>query len=217
LAAHRVVIYAAHGGEDRGVSANGQYEKEWTLRLAQALQKTLPAYGFDVVMIRSRDDSMAFDKWVSQVNSTIASAVLIIHADREWTGRIRGPFAIVEPPTGSVAPEGQELQRWGVMPYSQFHQSLRLAKALAQAWEVNSQLSTLSDSRALPGEVPHPDGRVLASPHQFLRYLILPAVVVEPLFLTSSQDIKHFSTDAGMQDFADKTARGLQTYFQMAP
>lgn len=164
LAAHRVVIYAAHGGDDRGVSANGQVEKEWTLRLAQSLQKALAAYGFDVVMIRSRDESISFDKWVSLVNSSSAGAALIIHTDREWTGRIRGPYAIVEPPTGSVATDGQELQRWGIMPFSQFRQSLRLAKALAQAWEVNSQLSTLSDSRALPGEPPHPDGRVLASP-----------------------------------------------------
>jgi N-acetylmuramoyl-L-alanine amidase len=85
------------------------------------------------------------------------------------------------------------------------------------AWEVNPLLSPLSDSRALPGETPFAEGRVLASPHQSLRNLAIPAVVVEPLFLTSSQDIKKFSTDEGIQDFVEKTAKGLQTYFQMSP
>ena len=217
IAGPRIVLYAAHGGEDRGVSANGQDEKDWTLRLGLALQKTLAADGFDVLMIRTKNESIGYDNWVGQINGSGATAAVILHADREWTGRTHGPWVIVEPPTGSNATDSQEIQRWGSMSFSQYRQSLRLARALAVAWEVNPLLSPLSDSRALPGETPFAEGRVLASPHQSLRNLAIPAVVVEPLFLTSSLDIKKFSTDEGIQDFVEKTAKGLQTYFQMSP
>ncbi len=216
-ASPRIVIYAAHGGEDTGVSGNGQEEKVWNLRVAQSLQKALAAGGYDVVMVRTKDDTLPLDQWVNTVNVSGASVALIIHADREWTGRIRGPFAVVEPPAGSAVPEGPEIQRWGNIPNFQFRQSLRLAKALAQAWEVSPQLSPLSDSRALPGEQTSSEGRILASPHQSLRYLVIPSVVIEPLFLTSSQDLKRFSTDEGIQDFTSKTVRGLKTYFQSSP
>jgi N-acetylmuramoyl-L-alanine amidase len=213
----RIILYAAHGGADKGVSADGEVEKDWTLRLGIALQKVLAADGFDVVMIRTKDESLANDAWVNQANASGAAAAVILHADREWTGRVKGPWVIVEPPTGFGSPDSQMIQRWGTMPYSQFRQSLHLAKILTQAWGVNSKLSSLSDGRALPGEIPSPDGRILASPHQSLRDLVIPAVVVEPLFLTSEQDIKIFSTDQGIQDFATKTASGIQTYFQMPP
>jgi N-acetylmuramoyl-L-alanine amidase len=216
-AAPRVVIYAAHGGEDTGAGGNGQEEKVWNLRVAQSLQKSLASGGYDVVMVRVKDESLPLDQWVNAVNVSGASVALIIHADREWTGRMRGPFAVVEPPTGSSAGEGSEIQRWGNIPNVQFRQSLRLAKVLAQAWGVSPQLSPLSDSRALPGELTSSEGRVLASPHQSLRYLAIPSVVIEPLFLTSSQDLKTFLTDEGMQGFIGKTVKGLQAYFQSAP
>jgi N-acetylmuramoyl-L-alanine amidase len=94
---------------------------------------------------------------------------------------------------------------------------MRLAKSLTQAWGVSTQLSNLSDSRALPGEMAIPDGRIWACPHQSLRNLNLPAVVVEPLFLSSSKDVKYFSTDEGMQEFITKTVQGFHLYFQSVP
>ncbi len=216
-AAPRVVLYAAHGGTDVGVSANGQNEKEWTLRLAQALQKALVTDGFDVVMVRLRDETMSEETWINQVNQSGAGAALILHADRDWTGKMRGPLVIVEPPTGVSASEGQGIQYWGTITPARFRQSMRLARSLTQAYGISSQLSNLSDARALPGEVAIPDGRIWACPHQSLRNLSLPAVVVEPLFLSSSKDLKYFSTDEGLQEFVTKTVQGLHLYFQSAP
>lgn len=217
LAGPRIVLYAAHGGDDTGVSGKGQLEKTWNLKVAQSLQKALSADGFDVVMVRTKDESIPDDQWVAQANGSGAGAVLVIHAEREWTGQMSGPLAVVEPPTSMNTPETQGIQRWGSIPVSRFRQSLRLAKALTQAWGKNAQLSNLSDSRALPGESISPDGRVLACAHQSLRYLILPAVVIEPLFLTSSQDLKRMSNDEGLQDFVSKTALGLHSFFSDVP
>jgi N-acetylmuramoyl-L-alanine amidase len=212
-----VVLYAAHGGTDPGVSTNGQNEKEWTLRLAQALQKALAADGFDVVMVRSKDETITEEAGINQLNQSGAGAALILHADRDWTGKMRGPLVIVEPPTGVTATEGQGIQYWGTITPARFRQSMRLAKSLTQAWGVSTQLSNLSDSRALPGEMAIPDGRIWACPHQSLRNLNLPAVVVEPLFLSSSKDVKYFSTDEGMQEFITKTVQGFHLYFQSVP
>ena len=46
-------------------------------------------------------------------------------------------------------------------------------------------------------------------PHQSLRNLTLSSVVILPMFLTSSSDMKRFAKQEGVNDFASKVAKGL--------
>jgi N-acetylmuramoyl-L-alanine amidase len=211
----RIVLDAAHGGNDPGVRKGSAVEKEWNYRFAQAFSKAFEDAGFEVILIRKRDETIGADKRSEMINVTQASAAIIIHVDAEWTGTQKGPLVVVEPPTRGE--ENGEIQRWGAVSPALHHSSLRLARDIAEKLGIGTELSSLSDARGLAGETPTAAGRVFCLPHQSLRYLTLPSVVVTPMFLTSASDVKKFSKSESLADFATKVARGAAGYFRIAP
>ena len=217
LAKPRIVLDSAHGGSDAGVKCGREVEKDWSGKITLALQKAFEERGFEVVVIRRGDASVAEEKRSEQVNTSQATAAIIIHADREFTGAQRGPYLVVEPPSKADQAETGESQKWGFISLNQYHSSLKLARAIAQRLGVETSFSTLSDSRGLGGETPAADGRIYCLPHQSLRYLTLPAVVLTPLFLSSASDVKKFSNSDYLSAFAAKVAGGTAEYMQMAP
>jgi N-acetylmuramoyl-L-alanine amidase len=207
-----VVLDAAHGGSDLGVKAGSEVEKEWNYRFCQSLENALEGLGFDVVEVRKRDETIAQDKRDEIINTSQASAVIVIHADRERTGTQRGPMIVVEPPTQGN--EFLDIPRWGAITPSHYRSSLKLARDIADRLGIGSELSSLSDSRGVMGETISPAGRLYCLPHQSLRYLNLPAVVVTPMFLTSSSDVRKFSSEGVMTEFSAKVAQGLADFLQ---
>ncbi|HEY5038504.1 MAG TPA: N-acetylmuramoyl-L-alanine amidase [bacterium] len=211
-----VALDAGHGGSDSGVKAGSEVEKDWNFRIVQALQKALGDVGIDVVTIRKRDETLTGEKRAEMANSSGALAVLVVHADREWTETQKGPLLVVEPPTRADALSAGEIQKWGFVTIPQYHSSLKLARSIAESLGMGTELSSLSDSRGLPGESSAPQGRVFCMPHQNLRYLTLPSVVLTPLFLTSASDLKKFSKAEDLADFAAKVARGTANFLQVS-
>jgi len=217
MAKTRVVIDASHGGSDIGIEAGSETEKDWNYKIAQALQKAFEDAGYEVVLIRKGDTSVPPEKRVEATNTSQAALAIILHADREWTGAQRGPFLVVEPPSRVEPGESAEIQKWGFTTLSQFRSSLRLARAVAQRLGVGTEISNLSDSRGTMGEATNAEGRILCVPHQSLRYLTLPSVVLVPLFLTSKSDIKKFSVGSSMTQFATQVVAGSSEFLQGAP
>lgn len=216
LAKPRVVLDAAHGGSDTGVRAGSETEKEWNAKFALALEKALEAEGFEVVQARKKDETLPLDRRTALINTSQAAAAVVVHADREWTGTQKGPLLVVEPPNRTEA-DNLEIARWGVTTPALYRSSLKLARDIAQKLGVSAELSPLSDSRGLAGEHPSPNGRILCLPHQSLRNLALPAVVLTPLFLTSPSDLKRFSQPQAVADWAARAAEGIADYLQGAP
>ena len=212
LAKPIIVVDAAHGGSDPGVKSGSETEKDWNLRFAVALEKALEDEGFEVIQARRKDETLPIDKRAERINAAQASAVLVIHADYEWSGNEGGPMVIVEPPTQSF--ESVEIPRWGVITPYQYRLSLKLGRDIAQALGLGTELSSLSDSRGLAGETPRDSARLFCLPHQSLRYLIPPAVVITPLFLSRGRDLKKFSGDQAVADFASRVARGVAVFLQ---
>jgi N-acetylmuramoyl-L-alanine amidase len=213
----KIVLDAAHGGSDLGVKAGSQVEKEWNSKIVQALEKAFEDAGFEVQIIRKRDETISTDKRTELINTSGASVVIIIHADRDWTGTQKGPFLVVEPPNKTDQGETGEIPRWGVITPFQYHQSLKLAKAIALSLGTNTDLSSLSDNRGAAGETSSMGGKILCLPHQSLRYLTRPAIVLIPLFLTSLSDVKKFSKSDNLADFAAKVVQGTSSYLQVSP
>jgi N-acetylmuramoyl-L-alanine amidase len=213
----RIVLDAAHGGADAGVKSGSQVEKDWNQKFAQALAKAFEAEGYEVVLIRKRDESLSLDKRVELANTSQASAVIVVHAEREWTGTQKGPFVVVEPPSKVETADLGEIQRWGFIPQTQYRSSLRLARSIAQALGIGTEISSLSDNRGLAGEKTSAEGRVHCLPHQSLRYLTVPALVLTPMFLSSPSDAKKYSGSESLANFAAKVVRGTNEYFQITP
>lgn len=207
-----VVLDAAHGGSDTGVKTGSEDEKDWDLRFAKAIAQALESEGFEVVQVREKDETLPQDKRAQTINTARVTAVLVIHADYEWTGKRNGPMIVVEPPTAGG--ETAEIPRWGVTTPYQYRSSLKLGRDIAQALGLGTELSDMSDTRGLAGEPTSPHSRLFCLPHQSLRYLTPPAVVLTPLFISSGSDIRKFSNDTLLADFAAQVARGLVNFLQ---
>lgn len=119
---------------------------------------------------------------------------------------------VVEPPTQGN--EITEIPRWGIITPYQYRNSLKLGRDIAQALGLNAELSSLSDSRGLAGEAVSPTSSLFCLPHQSLRYLTPPSVVITPLFLSSPQDVKKYSQDSAISEFAARVARGVEFFWQ---
>lgn len=207
-----VVIDAAHGGSDTGVKNGSEVEKDWTYKFAQALQKALENAGYAVVQARKGDSTLPVEKRAEAINATQAAAVIVLHAERDWSGKQRGAFLVVEPPTQGS--EFTEASRWGAIPPSLYKASLRLARSIARQLGIGTDLSSLSDTRGLAGENTVPGARLYCLPQQSLRYLSLPAVVVNPMYLSSAEDMKKFSSSSEIADLAQQVAQGVVDFLQ---
>ncbi len=213
----RIALYAAHGGSEPGLKSGSYWEKDWNLKVALALQKAFETAGFEVVMIRKGDQYSAPEKWINQINTSMASAAIVVHADREWTGKISGPLLVVEPPIHVDASDANSVQKWGAVSMAQYRSSLKLARAIGQKLGINLALNNLSDSKTQAGEAVSPEGRIFCVPHESLRWLAMPSVVLTPLFMTSAQDVKTMNRQDHLQDFAERTVEGTMEYLQINP
>jgi N-acetylmuramoyl-L-alanine amidase len=213
----QVVIDPGHGGSDAGSQDGSEVEKDWNLKFALALDKAFEADGYQVLMTRTSDVTVDSEARVNMINSSNAKAVLVIHADREWTRTQNGLFLVVEPPNQNALTTSDSVQPLGAISQAQYHASFKLALDIGQKFGANTSLSDLSDSRGTGIEAVSPYGRIACLPHQDLRYLSKPAVVLTPLFLTSDSDLKKFSDSAALDQFALKVAQGVSNYLQIAP
>ena len=127
--------------------AGKEQEKDWDLKFALSLKAAFSQAGFDVVLARDSDATLDPDKRAQTINTSGAAAVLVLHADKETSGVVQGPFFVVEPPNHPDLAEGAEVRRWGLVTISQYRSSLRLARALASALEWKC-----SDFSALSGQ-----------------------------------------------------------------
>jgi N-acetylmuramoyl-L-alanine amidase len=210
-----IFIDAAHGGADSGSVAGKEQEKVWDLKFALALKGAFSRAGFDVTLAREGDVALDPDKRAQLINTSGAAAVLVIHADREMSGIITGPFLVVEPPNHPDFPQGDEISRWGIVTLTQYRASLRLARALAVQLETSQEFSILSDSRGLLGESGTAAGRILCAPEQSLRNLTIPSVDLIPLFLTNPSDLKKFSDSTTIDSFCSKVVKGVDEYLRI--
>jgi len=208
----QVVIDPGHGGSDPGSKEGSEVEKDWNLKIAQAIGKAFEANGYQVLMTRTSDDDLDAEKRINTINTSNAKVVLSIHADREWTGTQTGPFLVVEPPNQIAATDVDSIQPLGAITSVEYHASLKLARDIGQKLGANISMSDLSDSRGSAGEVISPNGKVACLPHQSLRYISKPAVLITPLFITSATDLKKFGETTAVDDFALKVVVGVSDY-----
>lgn len=214
----QIVIDPGHGGSDAGSKDGSEIEKAWNLKFAEALDKAFEAAGYEVLMTRVSDKAVDPETRLNMINSSNAKAVLVIHADREWTRTQTGPFLVVEPPNQTAANSTPDtIAPLGLITSLQFRSSLKLAEDIGLKLGLNISLSDISDSRGMAGETGSPYGKVACLPHQDLRYLSKPAVVLTPLFLTSASDLKKFGDPDAVDAFAAKVVRGVNSYLQFTP
>lgn len=81
LAVRRIVLDAGHGGSDPGATAEGLLEKEITLDIGQRLRKLLEANGFQVVVTRDADRTIALRDRAKLANDSRSDIFVSIHVN----------------------------------------------------------------------------------------------------------------------------------------
>jgi len=207
-----VAIDPAHGGADPGSKAGSAVEKDWNLRFARSIARSLKAAGFEVLLIREKDETLDLKDRLDRINASDADLAIVIHADREPSGTRSGPLLVVQPPTANSDPPG--LLPWGWVPVARHRAGVRLAKSLARSLGASTAFQGLSDRSGIGGESVRWDGGILCASHANLRYLTTTAVVLTPLFLTSKSDLERFSGDEAVEAFAAKVTEGVRDFLR---
>ena len=124
-----VVLDPAHGGQDRGTSLSGVFEKDVTLGLASSLRAALVARGFTVVMTREGElppqmPILAADQRAGAANHVHPLACIVLHATPAGSGIHIATSSLppVEAASGAVS--------WETAQSGFVSLSLRLANAL---------------------------------------------------------------------------------------
>ena len=81
LAVRRVVLDAGHGGSDPGATAADVLEKEITLDIGRRLRTLLEANGFDVVVTRDADRTIALRDRATLANDSKSDIFVSIHVN----------------------------------------------------------------------------------------------------------------------------------------
>jgi N-acetylmuramoyl-L-alanine amidase len=81
LAIRRVVLDAGHGGSDPGATADDLLEKEITLDIGLRLRSLLVAGGFDVVLTREGDETIALKERARVANDSRSDIFVSIHVN----------------------------------------------------------------------------------------------------------------------------------------
>jgi N-acetylmuramoyl-L-alanine amidase len=91
----KLVVDAGHGGKDNGAVANGLYEKDVTLRIAEKIKSLSPEYGIEVVLTRSSDVYMAPPQKSDFANAQHADAVISVHVNAAEKSQGQSGFDVV--------------------------------------------------------------------------------------------------------------------------
>lgn len=81
LAVRRVVLDAGHGGTDPGATTAGVFEKEITLDIGRRLRALLETNGFDVVVTRDADRTIALRDRAKLANESKSDIFVSIHVN----------------------------------------------------------------------------------------------------------------------------------------
>jgi len=78
-----LVVDAGHGGKDLGAAANGLYEKDATLKLAQKIKGLSSQYNLDVILTRNTDIYMNVQEKSNFANAQNADAFITLHTNAQ--------------------------------------------------------------------------------------------------------------------------------------
>lgn len=91
LNGYNIVLDAGHGGTDPGtISVNGDYEKDYTLKITQSVANRLREAGATVLLTRSNDRSVSLEQRVNVSHAYSTDAFISLHYDAYPINSISG-------------------------------------------------------------------------------------------------------------------------------
>jgi N-acetylmuramoyl-L-alanine amidase len=164
----KLIIDAAHGGQDAGATAvlTADKESDLCLQFAQALQEEAQKKEIEVVMVRTEDEYIALqDRNNNQPEDGVKSYYISFHMNADNTGKERGARIMYYGKTKDAAA------------------IRKLAEKLKDGFNLINDIGTTVSDKGNAA---------------ILRTSAIPALVIEPGYITNQQDLKKLK-DKGIQ------------------
>ncbi len=213
-----VVLDPGHGGRDPGaISRSGQREKDVVLRLAKALAPRLVERGFQVVLTRDGDRTLALEERTALAEGVGGDLFVSLHANAAPNRRLRGietyyldksherhTVRVAAHENGISPAELDSLQRTvaGFRISEVSERSEQLARSV--------HVSMLEGMRARFGKV-HDLG-IKKGPFFVLYLSNLPSILVEVGFLTHPEEERRLKEPGYLNALAEEIADGIVAY-----
>lgn len=196
-----VVLDPGHGGFDKGAVSSYGYEKDYALDLARQLRPLLQAKGFRVLMTRESDVFVPLEVRAQIANRTTDSIFVSLH----FNATDRDPSAIGFE-IYSLTPRGAP---------STYEDNLTLASVNIQNGTPEDTSSIALSSciyHSLVGQVGEFDRGIKRARFAVLRLTKIPAVLLEPGFLTERAESRLIDNGEWRKKLADAICAGLVNY-----
>lgn len=189
-----IIVDAGHGLPDGGaVGKRGTIESTLNLKIAAAVEKSLKAKGYTVIMTRKDDNTIAdsgetigqkkkndMHKRLGIITSSDADIFLSIHMNKFSDGRYRGAQVI----------------------YSD-----KFSQAQALAALIQEELWKLPDNKEKRQISKAPSGIFL------LKNATVPAIIVECGFLSNFEEEELLNTEKYQNELAQAIVKGVERYY----
>jgi len=176
----KVYISPGHGGSDPGSVRNGVTEKEFSLDVSKRVRDILTAHGVSVRMARETDINVDLGSRVTEANAWKADCFVSIHANSVEDSSPNGFEVFHSLTPGS---RGKQLAE-AIVRYLARYTPLR--NRGAKTWE--SETDRGKDY------------------HFEIRYTNMPAVIVEPGFVSNPIDAAYLKSDVGRRSISQAIA-----------
>ncbi|HYG34593.1 MAG TPA: N-acetylmuramoyl-L-alanine amidase [Clostridia bacterium] len=199
-----ICLDPGHGGRDPGYQIGSNQEKKFNLLLAQELRDQLQRQGWKVTLTRNSDSFLDLPKRPDLARRRKADLFVSLHfnAASPFPGSVQGAEVYCMTPVGAASSNARGVGgNAGAFPGNQFND-----ENMALAYQLQKSLT-----RGVPAQ----DRGVHRARFSVLRDATMPAVLVEPGFLSHPVEGRKIMTAAYRRQIAKAIADGLLAYKQL--
>ncbi len=194
-----VCIDAGHGGHDKGKIDKQNYEKKYTLLLAEEMGKLLKENGIKVVYTRTKDTYIELPDRASAANRQQADLFLSVHFNAANSREVRGAEIY------SMTPAGVESSNAGP------GRSL-IGNHTGNKNNAKNVLLAFAIQRSILRATGFADRGMKRARFEVLRDAKMPAVLIEAGFMTSPEDAKKIYDPNFRKRLAKSVVDGVLAY-----
>lgn len=199
-----VVIDAAHGGDDKGVSSEKILEKDLTLSLALSMRdEARKSPGLNIILIRETDKMVSTAGRAEIVASIKPDVMLSLHLNSGFGKKASG-YEIYFPGFGQAVSAGKDAAP--IIKDMTINSALNDSVRLSQ--RIQASLETV---------FPRKWRGLREAPSPLLEGMTVPGLIVELGFATESGDRKMMTSEKTQKGTAKALVSGLRDYLRRSP
>lgn len=194
----RIALSAGHGGKDPGNMEGSRQEKNYTLKLAREVERRLRSAGFDVVLVRDRDEFVPLEERPARANRRKADLYLALH----FNGT----------PSGSGTAQGAETYALTLNNGHSTNGGRSSGPQRGNRQDRENLLLAYHIHRMILNSVGLADRGVKHANFVELRDTEMPAAYIEGGFMDNREDAVRIFSDQERGQLAEAIVDGIQAY-----